>query len=451
MIAHLRSLAALVSLVATVSMAASQGPVPATEEWPQFRGPQAGIVVDDPMLPDTWSTSQNVVWSAEVPGLGWSSPIVWGNQIFVTSVISSGAATAPKPGLYAGTLVYDSKVPHRWMVHAFDFATGRMRWQRELRNMAPPGPKHLKNSFASETPVTDGERVYVYFASIGLFALNMTGEVVWTREMPPAKVRGGWGTGASPALLDDRLYIVNDNDTQSFLAAFDKRTGNELWRVNRDEGSNWATPFVWKHDERTEIVTAGTDKVRSYDLGGKLLWELEGMTWITIPTPFASGGLLYLTAGYPGDSLRPVYAIRPGASGNISLRQGETSNAYIAWSHQLLGPYHPSPLVYQNYYYTLFDRGFLACHDAKSGKQIYNRQRISVDASGFTASPWAYNGRIFALSEDGDTYVIQAGPEFKLLGKNSLNDMTLATPAFARGSVIIRTQSKLYRIAKTGR
>lgn len=426
-------------------------PNAAAGQWPQFRGPQAGVVADDPALPDRWSTAENVVWATAVPGLGWSSPIVWNDQIFVTSVISSGASTPPKPGLYAGTLLYDSKAPHRWMVYAVDFVTGKIRWQRELRNIVPPGPKHLKNSFASETPVTDGERLYVYFAGIGLFALRMTGEVVWSREMPSAKVRGGWGTGASPALLGDRLYVVNDNDTGSFIAAFDKRTGNDLWRVNRDEGSNWATPFVWKHDLRTEIVTAGTDKVRSYDLDGTLLWELTGMTWITIPTPFASDGLLYLTAGYPGDLLRPVYAIRPGASGDISLKDGETSNAYIAWFHNQLGPYHPSPLVYQGRYYTLFDRGFLSSHEAGTGKQIYGRQRISADASGFTASPWAYNDKIFALSEDGDTYVIQAGSEFKLLGKNSLNDMTLATPAIARGSVIIRTQSTLYRIAKSGR
>jgi outer membrane protein assembly factor BamB len=445
----LMSWCAVLAFVAPALLASPPEPVSA-DQWPQFRGLRAGTIEDDPRLPESWSSTENVAWRADVPGLGWSSPIVWNDQIFITSVISSGEQTPPKPGLYAGTLLYDSKAPHRWMVYAIDFNTGKLRWERELANMVPRGPKHLKNSFASETPVTDGERLYVYFAPIGVFALNMKGEVLWTREMPLADVRLGWGTGASPALHKDRLYVVNDNDTQSFISAFDTRTGKELWRVARDEGSNWATPFVWEHEGRTEIVTPGTDKVRSYSLDGKLLWELKGMTWITIPTPFASGGLLYLTAGYLGDPIRPVYAIRPGASGDITLKEGETSNEHVAWFNPQLGPYHPSPLVYKGHYYTLFDRGFLTCHDAKTGAQIYSRQRIAPDASGFTASPWAYNGRIFALSEDGDTYVMQAGPEFKLLGRNSLGDMALATPAVVRGSVIIRTQSRLYRISKSG-
>jgi outer membrane protein assembly factor BamB len=246
----------------------------------------------------------------------------------------------------------------------------------------------------------------------------------------------------------DRLYIVNDNDERSFLAAFDRKSGEELWRTIREEGSNWTTPFVWENGTRTEIVTAGTKRVRSYDLNGKLLWEFSGMSSIDIPTPLAAHGLLFITSGYPGDPLRPAYAIRPGASGDISLKKDETSNAFIVWSNPALGPYNPSPLVYGDYYYTLFDRGFFTCHDAKTGKEIYGRQRITTEATGFTASPWAYNGKIFATSEDGDTYVIQAGPEFKVLGKNSLDEMTLATPAVARGSVIIRTASKLYRIAK---
>jgi outer membrane protein assembly factor BamB len=422
--------------------------VSANDRWPQFRGLQAGAIADDPALPDTWSTTQNVVWSLDVPGLGWSSPVVWGDHIFITSVISSGKVTAPERGIYPGTLSYNSTVPHSWMLYAVDFGTGNIRWQHEVRRMVPPRPKHLKNSFASETPVTDGERVYVYFADVGLFAFDLAGRPVWAKEMAPMEIRGGWGSSASPIVHRERIYIVNDNDTQSFIAAFDKRTGREIWRVDRNEGSNWSTPFVWENELRTEIVTAGTGKVRSYDLDGKLLWELEGMTSITVPTPFAKHGLLYITSGFAREPLRPLYAIRPGASGDISLKQGQTSNQYIAWFDRHLGPLTPSPVVYGDYLYTLDDRGFLACHDAKTGTQIYSRQRISADSSGFTASPWAYNNKIFALSEDGDSFVIQAGPEFKLLGKNSLDEMALSTPAVVRSSLIIRTQSKLYRIAR---
>jgi hypothetical protein len=195
-------------------------------------------------------------------------------------------------------------------------------------------------------------------------------------------------------------------------------------------------------------VTTSRNKVRSYGLDGTPLWELGGMTVNVVPSPFASHGLLYVSSGYPGANPRPVYAIRPGASGDISLKAGETSSQYIAWYQPLLGTYNTSALVYGDYYYTLLDRGFLVCHDARTGKEIYKRQRISAESTGFTASPWAYNGKIFLLSEDGDTFVVQAGPEYKLLGKNSLSEMPLATPAVARGSLVIRTQSKLYRIGK---
>jgi outer membrane protein assembly factor BamB len=244
------------------------------------------------------------------------------------------------------------------------------------------------------------------------------------------------------------LYIVNDNEQQSYLAAFDAKTGKEIWRVPRDEPSNWATPFVWENGRRTEIVTSGRRRVRAYDEDGKVLWELGGMSSITIPTPFAKLGLLFLASGYVGDQTRPVYAVRPGASGDISLKPGETANASIAWYLPQGGPYNPSPLVYEDYYYTLLDRGFLTCHDARTGKEIYGRQRIDPAASAFTASPWAYNGKIFALSEDGDTFVIEAGPQFKLAGKNTLDEMCMATPAIYRSTLILRTASHLYCIRK---
>jgi outer membrane protein assembly factor BamB len=433
--------------------------ISADQEWPQFRGSKSGVAADDPALPDTWSTTQNVAWKIDVPGRGWSSPVVSGDHVFVTAAVNTkGSEDALKPvpsytprsfgGPMSGQDIATSADPHRWVLYDVDFSTGKVRWEQTIRTSVPSEPKHQKNSYASETPVTDGERVYTYFGNLGLFAFDMSGKPVWSRPMDSFKVRNGWWHAASPILHRDRLYIVNDNDERSFIAAFDKKTGEELWRTTREEGSNWTTPFVWENGLRTEIVTAGTKKVRSYDLNGKLLWELGGMASIDIPTPLAGQGLLFITSGYPGDQLRPAYAIRPGASGDISLKKDETTNEFIAWSHPTLGPYNPSALVYGDYYYTLHDRGFFTCHDAKSGKEIYGRQRITAEATGFTASPWAYNGKIFATSEDGDTYVIQAGPEFKVLAKNSLDEMTLATPAVARSSVIIRTASKLYRIAR---
>jgi len=426
--------------------------VSAVEQWPQFRGAQAGVADDDPALPERWSETENVVWKTDIPGLGWSSPIVWGDHVFVTTAISSGVEPPPAKGLFDPVGDHSrnrSREVHRWMVLDLDFASGSIRWQRELHSAPPPTAKQMKNSYASETPVADGERVYVYFGSIGLVAaLDFNGQPIWTRNLGAIEGRQAWGTAASPVLYKDRLYVVNDNREKSFIAAFDARTGTEVWRTEREEAENWSSPMVWENGLRAEIVTAGEGKVRSYGLDGKLLWELSGMSFSAIPTPFARHDLVYVSSGYPGSPLRPAYAIRPGASGDISLKPGETSNAFIAWSDPLLGSYNTSPLVYGDYYYTLLDRGILLNHDARTGKQIYGRQRVSVEASGFTASPWAYNQKIFAISEDGETFVIQAGPEFKLLGKNVLNGMVLATPAIARGSLFIRTSAKLYRIAK---
>jgi outer membrane protein assembly factor BamB len=438
------------STIAGLLVLLGAGAVPAQQQqWPQFRGSGAGVIADDPALPETWSETENVAWKTEIRGLGWSSPIVWDDHIFVTSAVSEGKEEPPAPGLYDEHDHVKAAAPQRWTVYDISFSTGRIRWQRELKQGFPPLLRHVKNSYASETAVTDGERVYVYFGSIGLAAaLDFNGKIVWTKELGAFNTQVELGTGASPALYNDRLFIVHDNTTQSYVVALDTRTGKEIWRTNRDELGNWSTPLVWHNDIRTELVTTGTRRVRSYDLDGKLLWELRGMSELTIPSPFSKFGLVFISSGYPGGALRPVYAIRPGAKGDISLKEGETSNEYVAWHQPLLGTYNTSALVYGNYYYTLLDRGFLLCHDARTGKQIYGRQRLAVDSSGFTTSPWAYNNKIFVLNEDGDTYVVQAGPEFKVLGKNSLDQMPLATPAVLRGSLIIRTQSSLYRIAK---
>ena len=352
--------------------------VSATDQWPQFRGLQAGVADDDPALPDAWSEMDNVVWKVSVPGQGWSSPVVWGDHVFVTSAISSGNEPASPKGLYDPGSEHrnmKSSAVHRWVTYDVDFQTGRIRWMRELHSGPPAIAKQVKNSYASETPVTDGERVYVYLGSLGLVAaLDMNGRTVWTKEVGAFESRTGWGTAASPILHKDRLYIVNDNRSQSFIAAFDKNTGDEVWKVTRDEVEGYSTPVAWENELGTEIVTTGMRRVRWYSLDGKLLWELTGISDIPvgpIPTPFVKHGFVYISSGYPGSAPRPAFAIRPGGSGDISLKPGETSNQHVAWFQPLLGSYQTSALVYGNYYYTLLDRGFLLCHDARTGKQVY--------------------------------------------------------------------------------
>ena len=443
----------LAATIALVSLAVV--PVVA-ENWPQFRGSRAGLAPDHSSLPVTWSRTRNVVWHADVPGRSWSSPVVWNDHVFVTTVINvEDPVQALKPvSEYRGrswngpldeTSIATTAATHRWVLYDVDFKTGKVRWERMLHEAVPSQTVHQKNTYFSETPVTDGERVYVYSGSIGLFAFDMSGRPVWSKPMPAVKTRMGWGSAASPVLHDGRLYVVNDNEERSYLAAYDARSGREVWRVDRDERTNYSTPLVWENGLRTEIVTTGTGRVRSYDLDGRPLWDIVKMSVLTVPSPLARHGLLFVSAGYIQDPHKPVYAVRPGAKGDISLRAGETQSEFIAWSSTQISSYQPSPIVVGDYYYTLLDRGFLTCHDARTGKEIYGRRRISAESSGFSASPWSYNGRIFALSEDGDTFVIQAGPEFKLLGKNSLDEMSMATPAVANGSLIIRTASRLYR------
>ena len=417
------------------------------QEWPQFRGPDAsGVVADNAQLPESWSRTDNIAWRTEIPGLGWSSPIVTNGLIVFTTVVSDGDVEFPEGGWYGGG---ERDIPadtHHWLIYALDLDTGEPRWTTEVHSGAPQSSHHVKNTFASESPVTDGERLYVMFGNLGIYALDFNGTVLWSRELGTSATRNGWGTAGSPVVHDGRLYVVVDTDDQSYIAALSGETGAEVWRTDRDEGSNWSTPYIWEHAQQTEIVTLGTDKVRSYNLDGELLWELSGMSSIVIPTPITAHGMLYIESGYIADFFRPVYAIRPGASGDISLQEGVSSNEYVAWSLEQGGSYHPSPLVYGDYYYTLLDRGLMTCHDARTGEEIYGRQRITV-GEGFTSSPWAYNGKIFALSESGTTYVIEAGREFRIIGENELDEFTMATPAILNDSLIIRTSEAVYRIA----
>ena len=422
--------------------------------WPQFRGPGGrSIAPDDPHLPETWSATDNVAWRAPIPGLGWSSPIVWGDRVFVTSVVADEDYESPRPGLYVpdtGVDIPPGLQPgtHYWMVFCLDLATGRALWERTAHEGPAASSIHPKNSFASATPVTDGERVYALFGDVGLYAYDFDGGLVWSRALERLPDRWGWGPGASPALLDDQVLVMHDNDRESYLASFDAATGERNWRVARDEPSAWSTPAVWRNDLRTEIVTVGKNQVRSYDPAGNLLWRFSGrMTDVTVPTPIPGDGVIYVSSGYLGDDHHPVYAVLPGAEGDITLAPGQRANEYIRWYDPKIASYNPSPLLYRGLYYTLHDRGFLTAHDARTGRAVYDRVRIRTGAT-FTSSPWAYNGRIFALSEDGDTYVIAAGPDYALLGTNPIGEMALATPAVAGRTLLLRTAAHLYAIRR---
>jgi outer membrane protein assembly factor BamB len=436
------------SKAATAPTAAAAQPQDA--DWPQFRGPGTRGVAANPNLPDRWSLSENISWKTDIAGRAWSSPIVWGNRAFVTTVVYSGKPDPAKKGFYLNSASPEEmKAEHQWKVVCLDLLTGKPLWEQVVFKGLPPADTHGKNSFASETPVTDGRLVYACFGNVGIFALDMEGHEVWRYLIPSREMRSGWGTAASPTLYGDRLYYVNDNEEKSYIVALDKTKGTEIWRTDRDEKSNWSTPYVWKNSQRTEIVTAGTGAVRSYDLEGKLLWWLKGMSGITIAAPYAEGDLLYVTSGYIIDKQKPIYAIRPGGGGDISLTADQTANQFIAWSNPTAAPYNPSTLLYDGRLYVLGDRGTMSAFNPKTGDTIYQNEKLPGSAA-FTSSPWAYNGQVFCINEDGTTFVLRAGDKFELLRTNKLadDDTCLATPAAAGDRLLIRTESRVYCIRK---
>lgn len=444
--------------------------------WPQFRGPDSNPVGAHARLAERWSKTENVEWSLEIPGRGWSSPIVTGGKVYVTTVTTDGKSKPPQIGTeysneYVAELMKqglpmdkviervterDTELPKEVYLHYFlyclDLKSGKVEWKSEFHTGQPPGGRHRKNSFVSESPVTDGKLVYVYVANLGLWAFDLKGKTVWKTPLEANPIYLEFGTGSSPALAGNLLLIVNDNEKQQYIAAFDKQTGKQAWRTHRDIGgkgqptrSGWATPFVWRHALRTEIVTVGPGEAISYDLAGKELWRLSGMAATPIPTPFAYEGLLYIDGGR-GKSL---FALRPGAKGNISLKENQTSNEFIVWSQPRGGTYLPSPVAYEGGVYALTETGILSRFDAKTGEQTY-KTRIDPTATAFTTSPWAYNGKLFCLSEEGQTFVIAAGEKFQLLHVNELDDMAQASPALVGERLLIRTERTLYSIRRKG-
>ena len=441
-------------------------------EWPQFRGPESNPVGSHPRLAERWSKTENVEWSLEIPGRGWSSPIVTGGRVYLTTVTTDGKSKPPQAGTdYSNEYVAelqkqglpmaeilkrvterDIELPNEvnlhYLLYCLNLKSGKVEWSKEFYAGHPPGGRHRKNSFVSETPVTDGKFIYVYVANLGLWAFDLKGKQVWTTPQEANPIYLDFGTGSSPALADNLLVIVSDNEKQAYIAAFNKQTGKQVWRTNRELGpkgrkSAWVTPFVWRHSLRTEIVTVGPGAVVSYDTAGKELWRMSGMSGAPIPMPFAYDGLLYINGGSGG----LLVAVRPGATGDISLTKDETSNKHVVWSQARAGTYLPTPVAFEGAVYSLNEKGILTRFDAKTGKQTY-KTRIDPTATAFTTSPWAYNGKLFCLSEEGQTYVVSTGEEFKLLHVNTLDDFALASPALVGDRLLLRTEHRLYSIRR---
>ena len=442
--------------------------------WPQFRGPHSNPVSENRNLPVTWSKTENVEWVADVPGVGWSSPVVWGTRVFMTAATSDRPQKTPslgtefsneyiaelrKQGFRGAELdkrlwARDREMPEdlviSLMLYCFDLESGKRLWERQIYHGRPRGGRHVKNSFASETPVTDGERVYTYFTDYGLHAFDFEGNQAWATPFERHETIRDYGTGASPALYRDRLFVLNDNEEHSYIAAYDARTGKEVWRTPRSvepvRKTGWSTPYVWENRLRTEIVTLGPAVAISYGLDGKELWRIKRMGGVAIQSPFASNDVLFLTSGTSGDDNKPIVAVRPGGAGDITPTEPANRNEFVVWYERIAGgTYLPTPVLYENALYVLYDKGIFSRFNVETGQRVY-RSRIAPEAWAFTASPWAYGGKIFLLSEEGNTYVVEAGAEYRLLGVNSLDEFTLASPAIVGDRLLIRTRSHLYSI-----
>jgi outer membrane protein assembly factor BamB len=449
---------------------------PPLVDWPGFRGPAMSGLAIDAKLPDYWSTTEHVRWSIEVPGQGWSSPIVANGTVFLTSAISSRPFKQPTPGIYGNDYIAelraqglstaevnkrlrarDNEVPEesdaiRYMVYAFDAGTGAIKWQREAYRGLPIGGRHRKNTYASETPFTDGERLYVSFGlNVGVFCYSLDGVLLWKRTWPPQPIYLDFGTGTSPIAHDGRLYVLQDSERESFLTALDARTGADVWRVPRTEKStfnrtsSWSTPLVWKNSGRTEIVTTGHGFIQSYDLDGKELWRVARV-FMPLASPVAAGDELIVgTGAQEGDAARPVFAIKAGAGGDITLNRDATRSDYVLWTHPRASGYTPSALVHQGRVYLVHDTGTMLVLSTDTGKEIY-RARVGGTGHTFSASPIATANRIYFPDEEGTTIVLEAGDAYKEVAKNDLGEMMLASPAVSGNSLFLRTEKKLYRI-----
>lgn len=397
--------------------------------WPQWRGPFFnGVARGD--APTVWNDTTNIKWKTSIPGRGYSTPVIWGNRIFVTTAIPTGKQSGSGP-----------QVEHRFEVLSIDRTNGKILWQRTARTATPhEGFHRAYGSFASNSPATDGKYVYASFGSRGIYCYDFNGKLIWEKDLGvQMKMRLAFGEGSAPLLHGNRLFLVFDHEAESFIVALDKRDGKELWRATRDERSSWSTPLAIEHGGRTEIVVPATNKVRSYDAEtGKLVWESAGLGSNAIPVPVTQNGIVYVMSGHRDPKLM---AIKLGRQGDL------TGSDAIVWSHTRGVPYTASPVLYDNKLYVVTDNGMVSAFNATTGEPHYAQTRLPKSYN-LKASPVGANGKLYLATEDGDVVVLKMGEKFEVLQTNSLTDeIFIATPVIAGGELYLRGQNTLFCIA----
>lgn len=418
--------------------------------WPSFRGPSASGIADGAAPPISWDAGagRNLAWKTAIPGLGHSSPVIWGDRVFLTSAISS----APKLNFQSGNIDTSATAgdlsEHSWLVYCLDKRSGRILWQKTVHKGSPRIQRHVKSSYANPTPATDGRFLIAFFGSEGLYCFDLDGALLWKKDL--GALEGGWspvkglqwGFGSSPVIYRGLVIVQCDTQNQSFIRAYHLDDGRIAWSVDRNEDTSWGTPTVLSSPKRDELIAAGTKYYKGYDPEtGRELWRLADGVDVKIPTPVATGGLIFLGGG-SSHARRNFFAVRAGADGEINANLSGTQDARIAWMSPLIKPHVVTPIVYRNLLYVCADNGVLTTFDAVSGDNGY-RARLGQGTS-FSASPVAADGRIYFASEDGDVYVVRAGPEFELLARNPVGEVIIASPAVSDRTIYIRGLKHLF-------
>jgi outer membrane protein assembly factor BamB len=446
----------VLALLAALALHSAEGPARA-QDWPAFRGPGASGVAEGHRTPTSWDATkgEGVLWKAHIPGLAVSSPIVWGETVFVTTAVGSDPGAGLRHGLYGDVRSSPDVSRHSWRLYALDKRTGRVRWMRVAHEGVPKTKRHPKSSQASCSPATDGRVVVAYFGSEGLYAYDFDGDLLWKRDLgivdagffrdPSAE----WGAASSPVIYEDLVIVQVDRQKDSFAAAYRLSDGSEAWRATRHEIPSWGTPTVYRGPPRDELVTNGSRFIRAYDpRTGRELWRLGPNSDITTPTPVAGHGLVFVTSGY--SPIQPIYAVRPGGAGDISPGGEATASRFVAWSTSRHGPYTPTPLVYGELLYTLSNNGVLRVYVARTG-EVVSEGRVAGRGGAFSASPVAADGKLYLAGEDGDVLVLGAGRNPELLAVNPMGEVLMATPAISEGVLFIRGLSHLFAIGEAKR
>ena len=422
--------------------------------WPSFRGPFASGIAEEQSLPDKWDpkTGENILWRTPIPGLAHSSPIVWGDRVFVTTAVSSDPKATFRPGLYGDGDASMDRSQHRWMLYSIDKKTGKIIWERLAYQGEPKEKRHIKSTYANSTPATDGRIIVTWFGSEGVYAYDFKGNLLWKIDLGRLDLGAydvpgvEWGPASSPIIWNDLVILQVDTQADSFLLALNAATGETVWKTDRQELPSWGTPTVATTSTGPQLVTNASNYIRGYDpKTGRELWRLGGSSKITAPTPVFSDDLIVVVSGRGPE--RPVFVVRPNARGDITLSDGKKSSDAIVWSMTGRGSYMPSPLVYNGTLYILNNNGLFDAYNLKTGTEVY-RQRLPDVGSGFSASPVAADGKIYLSSEDGEILVIAAGEKFTQVATNSMGELLMATPALSDGVMYVRSSQSLFAIGR---